>query len=561
MKARIAVLSIRRARCARVRRDRAGARHRASERAALGRLHDDQRPGAQRARQGLHRQSRRPVPGRDLHRLARGHAGLEGARDHEEAPQADRDRARVLRLQPRRPRRLLRVDGSGPASSSRSRSRSMPDSKAGTLLTFKALQTYSNGEVVRWIGNPTADAPAPQVLIRSADSPVLDYPAGANTAKQSMGKTLTGFVFGLPLGSSAPTSRSPPQKRPRETSSPRRCDRGTCRLFHRRRTRRRWSARLPLHGHPDHTRRRGASPSPCSTTTTSSSPKRDQQAARHPRLRRRALPRLPRRTVYRNSLSPATYLNDDRYGKSSSQTKPTPKHPRVGTGRRPARTYQWHDHRIHWMSQTLPPKVRAAKDKPHHVFNWTVPTVRRKAASDRRARSTTGHRPRAIRRSWSASSYSSCSPARPWSGSGEPAGPTRRVKTPARDQRGRRVRAIVLRRSEFGQPRAVRLRANGQLLTVDDAERLAEAVVPPDAWGYIAGGAGDERTLRWNREAFSRFRFARACSSTSPRSRRRRPCWARPSPCRCSWRPWPFSPSRTRRASSAWPAARPPQGR
>ena len=41
-----------------------------------------------------------------------------------------------------------------------------PAVKAGTLLTFKALQTYSNGEVVRWIGNPSADEPAPQVLIR-----------------------------------------------------------------------------------------------------------------------------------------------------------------------------------------------------------------------------------------------------------------------------------------------------------------------------------------------------------------------------------------------------------
>jgi isopentenyl diphosphate isomerase/L-lactate dehydrogenase-like FMN-dependent dehydrogenase len=46
-----------------------------------------------------------------------------------------------------------------------------------------------------------------------------------------------------------------------------------------------------------------------------------------------------------------------------------------------------------------------------------------------------------------------------------------------------------------------------QLLTVDDAERIAETVVSPDAWGYIAGGAGDERTLRWNREAFSRYRL------------------------------------------------------
>jgi isopentenyl diphosphate isomerase/L-lactate dehydrogenase-like FMN-dependent dehydrogenase len=46
-----------------------------------------------------------------------------------------------------------------------------------------------------------------------------------------------------------------------------------------------------------------------------------------------------------------------------------------------------------------------------------------------------------------------------------------------------------------------------ELLTIDDAERLAEAVTPADAWGYIAGGAGDERTLRWNREAFSRCRL------------------------------------------------------
>ncbi len=46
-----------------------------------------------------------------------------------------------------------------------------------------------------------------------------------------------------------------------------------------------------------------------------------------------------------------------------------------------------------------------------------------------------------------------------------------------------------------------------QLLTVDDAERLAEQAVTPEAWSYIFGGAGDERTLRWNREAFSDFRF------------------------------------------------------
>jgi uncharacterized protein len=40
--------------------------------------------------------------------------------------------------------------------------------KAGDKLTFKALQTYSNGEVVRWIGAPGSDTPAPQVTVSAA---------------------------------------------------------------------------------------------------------------------------------------------------------------------------------------------------------------------------------------------------------------------------------------------------------------------------------------------------------------------------------------------------------
>jgi uncharacterized protein YcnI len=40
--------------------------------------------------------------------------------------------------------------------------------KAGDKLTFKALQTYSNGEVVRWIGAAGSDTPAPQVTVTAA---------------------------------------------------------------------------------------------------------------------------------------------------------------------------------------------------------------------------------------------------------------------------------------------------------------------------------------------------------------------------------------------------------
>ena len=41
--------------------------------------------------------------------------------------------------------------------------------KAGEELTFKAVQTYDNGEVVRWIGAPESEHPAPQVLVTAAE--------------------------------------------------------------------------------------------------------------------------------------------------------------------------------------------------------------------------------------------------------------------------------------------------------------------------------------------------------------------------------------------------------
>jgi len=44
----------------------------------------------------------------------------------------------------------------------------MPDGEAGEALTFKALQTYEDGEVVRWIGPEDADEPAPVVTLTAA---------------------------------------------------------------------------------------------------------------------------------------------------------------------------------------------------------------------------------------------------------------------------------------------------------------------------------------------------------------------------------------------------------
>ena len=44
----------------------------------------------------------------------------------------------------------------------------LPD-KPDSALTFKAVQTYSNGEVVRWIGPEDADEPAPKVTLTAPE--------------------------------------------------------------------------------------------------------------------------------------------------------------------------------------------------------------------------------------------------------------------------------------------------------------------------------------------------------------------------------------------------------
>jgi uncharacterized protein YcnI len=46
----------------------------------------------------------------------------------------------------------------------------MPEGEAGDKLTFKALQTYDDGEVVRWIGPEDAEEPAPVVTLTAADA-------------------------------------------------------------------------------------------------------------------------------------------------------------------------------------------------------------------------------------------------------------------------------------------------------------------------------------------------------------------------------------------------------
>jgi uncharacterized protein YcnI len=83
----------------------------------------------------------------------------------------------------------------------------IPDS-ANTALTFKALQTYSNGQIVRWIGAPDSDTPAPQVKVTPASVTAAPAPAAkasdANGASKGLGiAALVAGILGLLLGGAA----------------------------------------------------------------------------------------------------------------------------------------------------------------------------------------------------------------------------------------------------------------------------------------------------------------------------------------------------------------------
>jgi uncharacterized protein YcnI len=57
--------------------------------------------------------------------------------------------------------------------------------KAGDTLTFKALQTYSNGTVVRWIGAKDSDTPAPTVAVTAPAATAAATPAPQATPAAS----------------------------------------------------------------------------------------------------------------------------------------------------------------------------------------------------------------------------------------------------------------------------------------------------------------------------------------------------------------------------------------
>lgn len=72
-------------------------------------------------------------------------------------------------------------------------------------LVFPAVQTYSNGDVVRWIGDPASDTPAPRVIVTPRAGDASATAAAASDASSddgdrdglTLGLAIAGLVAGL----------------------------------------------------------------------------------------------------------------------------------------------------------------------------------------------------------------------------------------------------------------------------------------------------------------------------------------------------------------------------
>src|SRR5262245_65661190 len=75
----------------------------------------------------------------------------------------------------------------------------IPD-KSGSTLTFKAVQTYDNGKVVRWIGPPDASEPAPQVKVTAAESENASATSTSSSSDSSDDDSSTLSIIALIVG-------------------------------------------------------------------------------------------------------------------------------------------------------------------------------------------------------------------------------------------------------------------------------------------------------------------------------------------------------------------------
>jgi hypothetical protein len=77
-------------------------------------------------------------------------------------------------------------------------------------------------------------------------------------------------------------------------------------------------------------------------------------------------------TAEQNVRSPATYLNTNFYADVTVPPSANASAPPQWVVVDRTGQFEWHDHRIHWMSPVVPPQVKD-KSKRTLIFNWQVP--------------------------------------------------------------------------------------------------------------------------------------------------------------------------------------------
>jgi len=76
-------------------------------------------------------------------------------------------------------------------------------SAAGTDIAFKAVQSYSDGDISRWIGAPSSDEPAPTVAVTAAastDSMGMGHADTNGSHSDSSGHSNTLAIVGIVVG-------------------------------------------------------------------------------------------------------------------------------------------------------------------------------------------------------------------------------------------------------------------------------------------------------------------------------------------------------------------------
>ena len=81
---------------------------------------------------------------------------------------------------------------------------------------------------------------------------------------------------------------------------------------------------------------------------------------------------LPGGEVQLNTVSPAYYLNEDRFADATVPDEADPEAPPEWKTVSSGGSYEWHDHRIHWMAKTTPPQVKDEGERTK-VFDWKIP--------------------------------------------------------------------------------------------------------------------------------------------------------------------------------------------